>query len=1073
MARLASQADLGFKPLPIEAAYNIGTFIAPCDHPQARIFDPCVGEGEAIQVIARGIGIPKERRYACELHDSRATTAAERVGNLVIADTLKGLQASRHAFVVGYLNPPFDNDDKSEGGGRLETKFLYRAVEEGRWIQSGGVAVIVTPQYVMARQAFITHLARCYDDIQVFALREDIREFNEAVAFGVVREKFRTSGERRDEEERLAALLAGDLPVLVPQDVPHYRLPEPEARKKGVIWKDSTRGTPTMALQEVCTHGGAWNGDAYRQATAALRQRQRLNPKFPLHPGQRVFRIAAGEVNGRILEFDGQSWTIKGSTIEQIHQDITSSTAENSRVTKSMVIKRKVPVITAVNTDGLIRQYIGAEGIGKLLSDSAVSAALSEAVTEAAPPTYQMDMEPWLEELLGSITPKKALPGYEPGLLPMQKHVISAAYRALTTHDPVWGRTPNSVVIAAEMGCGKTAMGLVSAHALITAHPPKGRAPTIIVTGPGHLIGTRQQVVEFFRDGKGSLPPWYKEWFELLPNYHLEVLESPADVGDFFRGAEADPATPRVGFISNTKLSLGSGYECGAQDHTNAKAAWAHFRRYHDLEEVERAEFAQKKKKGGSQAESDATAEEEANKDKITHPHLESPRTRRRDELLRTAPGHPRLRNGLTCPTCGTLVRTGSKGDPADEKSLRKKGLARLRCHHCGEPLGQMSRERDNVQDRERAVFQSEEWLQGHPDIPWGEIPQSNPRYPLGKLIRNRYKGKVDVYLADEVHDYKGATTAVGAAFGALASTSRWAIGLTGTLYGGYGSTLYSLFLRMGNVPILQEYGWHDEKRFIRENGVVAEITTEVLRANEDGHYSGEPSVRTEIKELPGVTASLGAVVQNQSIQVLLKHMGFNLVDYVEDAVILDMPDEVAPSYRLFANDAKSVVSFGGEDALGAYLQALLTYPYQPWREKVVRSERKREEVRSEVLPDDLVLPHLLAGRIRQPAGAGRAAGAGLLPAHGHRRPDARHRQQGGETGRRGARHDPQGRRAALDHGQARRPVLVVREGRGGGHERRALQPGPGQDGSRPGRLAVHRGARTDLLALHRGACRA
>ena len=36
-----------------------------------------------------------------------------------------------------------------------------------------------------------------------------------------------------------------------------------------------------------------------------------------------------------------------------------------------------------------------------------------------------------------------------------------------------------------------------------------------------------------------------------------------------------------------------------------------------------------------------------------------------------------------------------------------------------------------------------------------------------------------------------------------------------------------------------------------------------------------------------GITANLGATVQNQAIQVLLKHMGFNLVDYHEDAAVL------------------------------------------------------------------------------------------------------------------------------------------------------------------------------------------
>ncbi len=82
-------------------------------------------------------------------------------------------------------------------------------------------------------------------------------------------------------------------------------------------------------------------------------------------------------------------------------------------------VVRKVPIIVAIAQDGsgTIRQFASGEGIARLLADPDVSQALSDAVTEAAPPTYQLDMEPWLARMLASITPKKALPGYAPGVL--------------------------------------------------------------------------------------------------------------------------------------------------------------------------------------------------------------------------------------------------------------------------------------------------------------------------------------------------------------------------------------------------------------------------------------------------------------------------------------------------------------------------------------------------------------------------------------------------------------------------------------------------------------------------------
>lgn len=503
------------------------------------------------------------------------------------------------------------------------------------------------------------------------------------------------------------------------------------------------------------------------------------------------------------------------------------------------------------------------------------------------------------------------------------------------------------------------------------------RAPTMIVTGPGHLIGSQQQVDQVVNTGKGELPPWYREWHEVLgAQYHMRILQTPADVGAFFRGAVRDPHTPRVGFIANTMLALGSGYTIGAEDGRGSVWARQHDRAHADQEEVEQKALDALRKTRRKGAQAQAASEAAAHTDDLACPTLPagvSLRTQARDRLFglttpqwRTlADGRkmlyrthvPVLRNGLCCASCGHLVRT-SKGEAATPATLKKLGLARLRCDWCQTSIGQMAREQDNVGDRALELFQRAGWRSKHPDVPWGERPISNPRYALGRLIGRRWKGWLDIYIADEVHDYKGRTTAIGAAFGAMVSAARYTVGLTGTLFGGYASTLYSLLLRLGNVPVMQDYGWENEQRFVQENGVVADITREVQRINDAGHFSGEPRVETDQQELPGITANLGAVVQNQAIQVLLNHMGFNLVDYIEDAVFLDMPHDIAAAYRRLEEGGKAVIAFGGHDALASYLQATLSYPYQPWTPKTIASKRKDHGVDAEVFPSDRILPH-------------------------------------------------------------------------------------------------------------------
>jgi hypothetical protein len=446
MARLSNQANLGYVPLPEAAAQLIASYIQLPDQlaEQIRICDPCAGEGRALELICDTLGIPQAQRYGCELHDARAVAARERIGHVVSCDTLKALQASPDAFLLAYANPPFDNDGAEEGGGRLELKILQRIVEEGGWVQRGGLMIIVTPQDILASPAFVSHLAKCYDQLRAYALPDDIRHFREAMVFGVVRPRWRLGDERRVEERRVLALLTGELPILAPQSHPLYELPPPIARKKPIVWKDATRGTTAMAQREVAAHGGAWASPAYQAATAAMR-RQRLNPRFPLHPGQRVFRIAAGEINGRTISIGGVPHVIKGSTLDEVIEWSEERNTDSSHITETHTVVRKVPVITAVALDGsgAIRQYAGSEGIAKLLADPEVSQALSDAVTEAAPPIYQLEMEPWLARMLAGITPKKALPGYKAGVLPMQQHIVAAAVRAMTTHDAAWGQTPS------------------------------------------------------------------------------------------------------------------------------------------------------------------------------------------------------------------------------------------------------------------------------------------------------------------------------------------------------------------------------------------------------------------------------------------------------------------------------------------------------------------------------------------------------------------------------------------------------------------------------------------------------
>ena len=78
-------------------------------------------------------------------------------------------------------------------------------------------------------------------------------------------------------------------------------------------------------------------------------------------------------------------------------------------------------------------------------------------------------------------------------------------------------------------------------------------------------------------------------------------------------------------------------------------------------------------------------------------------------------------------------------------------------------------------------------------DAPLWQADRSGPaRYPLADYIKHRMKGFFDLLIGDEVHEFKGRGAAQGIAAGILADVCGKSLSLTGTLLGGYSSTIFN-----------------------------------------------------------------------------------------------------------------------------------------------------------------------------------------------------------------------------------------------------------------------------------------
>ena len=197
-----------------------------------------------------------------------------------------------------------------------------------------------------------------------------------------------------------------------------------------------------------------------------------------------------------------------------------------------------------------------------------------------------------------------------------------------------------------------------------------------------------------------------------------------------------------------------------------------------------------------------------------------------------------------------------------------------------------------------------------------------------------------DLFIADEVHEYKAKNSAQGIAAASLANICGQSLVLTGTLMGGYASTLFFLLYRFypefrhrfdysGESQWIQRYGFYEET--IRLDG--SESVTE------HGRNSRRKSTNKKtVKEKPGLLpGALFHLIEN-SLFLRLSDVADDLPPYDEHILTVGMDrdaDDTGYSQRtaylhLYHEIYAAMVAAlkaGSQRFLATYLQTLLAYP--------------------------------------------------------------------------------------------------------------------------------------------------
>lgn len=322
MARLASQAKLGYFPTPKVVVELIKPFLVRGGGGKARIYDSCCGPGEAVSQLATHL---QAESFGVELDKNRAEQAKTRLGKVIQGDSLR-VSIRGGSISCLFLNPPYSYDED----GRLENKFVVHAVPS---IQAGGILVLVISIRSLNR-AMVRFLASWFTDVAVRKFPEkEYEAFKQIVVFGKKKSAGVVDG---DTERMLEESRSGNVPELSHEallyTVPSASLPDRYFHFRNL------EVSPEEMVREVGEDG--FDREIF-ELVVKRNGNKKMRPAAPLRKGHLAILVASGMTDG-LIEKNGKRLLIKGTVrkekVKTVEVDETVKTVTERDVLKIEIV---------------------------------------------------------------------------------------------------------------------------------------------------------------------------------------------------------------------------------------------------------------------------------------------------------------------------------------------------------------------------------------------------------------------------------------------------------------------------------------------------------------------------------------------------------------------------------------------------------------------------------------------------------------------------------------------------------------------------------------------------------------
>lgn len=498
----------------------------------------------------------------------------------------------------------------------------------------------------------------------------------------------------------------------------------------------------------------------------------------------------------------------------------------------------------------------------------------------------------------------------------------------------------------AEMGCGKTEMGMAFVDAAfnkkwLLRHPDKTLKDVYledavnyraIMMAPGHLI-----------------KKWKSEICSEIPGAQVEILDSFKKL-IAIREEGKKPKGRRWYLISKDFCKLGSSYSP-----TPSVVGTSYVVKNYCLDCLESREEYVYQVGTGKKAHCPKCGGKHFAPEKLT--------------------GQGRYR-GLMCPRCNNLLLSGKKDDlegdvlrPSDFSSRKESNSF---CAVCGEPLwGVVAPPVSNVygtkehESKWHKITHYKNYahkektsafvLKGHEQEymdavglssePYTECKgaKGSRKYAPSLYIKKYLKGYFDICVLDEAHKYENGGTAQSNAASALYSTSKFTLGLTGTLSNGNAASFFYL-LYMLDPERMRSMGfeYQDLMKFAYAFGCV-ETVYESSSSRQEQTYNS--SSRGKVLQTPRIKPGISPVLftkflLDRCVMLALEDMSKYLPPLIEKVIPCQMPDDVESCYQQVITTLQGWTrnKEGGRTALSNMLQFGLSYPDKPYGRMPIKS---------------------------------------------------------------------------------------------------------------------------------------